>query len=123
MMYEEVSTRVNRSMIYRQQAKDNLIMKQKSNSLDNEKSIKATDTKFEDMNNIEEFTGTIKLVNASAKWYIFEKDDTLRGINLDVKPGELIAIVGQVGAGKSSLLNVILNELPLTSGSVEVSNH
>lgn len=33
----------------------------------------------------------------------------------------LVAIVGPVGCGKSSVLNVILKELPLTSGTVEVN--
>jgi len=39
---------------------------------------------------------------------------------MKVRPGELIAVVGQVGAGKSSLLNVILKELRLQEGSIKV---
>lgn len=33
----------------------------------------------------------------------------------------LVAIVGPVGSGKSSILNVILKELVLTGGTVEVN--
>ena len=40
-------------------------------------------------------------------------DLTLKNINLEVKPGELVAIVGEVGCGKSSLLQALINELIL----------
>ncbi|KOC62515.1 putative multidrug resistance-associated protein lethal(2)03659 [Habropoda laboriosa] len=63
----------------------------------------------------------ITLTNASAKWLVYEQEDTLKNINIKVKMGELVAIVGQVGCGKSSLLNVILKELPLRSGGVKIN--
>lgn len=88
------------------------------------KKLSTTFSKLEnDFNVITESSksGQIRLKNATAKWLHEEKDGTLRNIDLNVKPGELIAIIGQVGAGKSSLLNVILKELPLTSGSNKVS--
>ncbi|XP_055676611.1 ATP-binding cassette sub-family C member 4-like [Lutzomyia longipalpis] len=44
---------------------------------------------------------------------------TLDNICLDCKKGSLIGIVGPVGAGKSSLLQVILKELPLESGTMQ----
>ena len=40
-------------------------------------------------------------------------DVTLKNINLEVYPGELLGIVGEVGCGKSSLLQAILNSLIL----------
>ena len=40
-------------------------------------------------------------------------DLTLKNINFEVKPGELVAIVGEVGCGKSSLLQAIINCLVL----------
>ena len=36
---------------------------------------------------------------------------TLRNIDLRVKNGEFICIIGDVGAGKSSLLNAIIGDL------------
>lgn len=63
---------------------------------------------------------SISIENGSTKWLDHEGEDTLQNINIKVRPGELIAIVGQVGAGKSSLLNVILRELRLQEGSVRV---
>ncbi|XP_011696223.1 PREDICTED: probable multidrug resistance-associated protein lethal(2)03659 isoform X2 [Wasmannia auropunctata] len=61
----------------------------------------------------------LRMTNVNAKWHGEGKDDTLRNVSLTVPPGSFVAIVGQVGSGKSSLLQAILQELPLTSGSIE----
>ncbi|KYN18976.1 hypothetical protein ALC57_08649 [Trachymyrmex cornetzi] len=61
----------------------------------------------------------LSMINVNAKWHGDGKEDTLRNVSLTVPPGSFIAIVGQVGSGKSSLLQAILQELPLTSGSIE----
>ena len=42
----------------------------------------------------------------------------LFSINLTVKPGELVAVVGQVGAGKSSLISALLGEMDKLNGHV-----
>lgn len=42
------------------------------------------------------------------------------GLDLDVEPGEVIAIIGANGSGKSSLLKCILGLQPLSAGSVEL---
>ncbi|KOX68195.1 Multidrug resistance-associated protein 1 [Melipona quadrifasciata] len=43
---------------------------------------------------------------------------TLRNINLHVEQGQLIAVVGTVGSGKSSLLSALLGEMDKISGKV-----
>lgn len=52
------------------------------------------------------------------------KGENLRGIlsniNLQVKKGELIAVVGPVGSGKSTLLSALLGELNKKEGRVRV---
>lgn len=45
---------------------------------------------------------------------------TLKKINLRIKKGKFVAIVGTVGSGKSSLLNAILGELEKLSGYVNI---
>ena len=40
-------------------------------------------------------------------------DLTLKNINLEIKPGELVAIIGEVVCGKSSLLKAMINCLLL----------
>ena len=47
-------------------------------------------------------------------------DPTLVDINLSVKKGELLAVVGRVGAGKSSLLSAVLGEMTKLDGRVTV---
>ena len=65
--------------------------------------------------------GSIKVKNGTFKWDSESSDPTLSEINLEVNNGELIAIVGHIGSGKSSLLAAFLNELEAVDGSVEMN--
>ena len=46
----------------------------------------------------------------------------LRGIDLDVKKGEVLVILGPSGSGKTTLLNILGGIDAPTSGSVTVDN-
>ncbi|KAL5236136.1 hypothetical protein ACI65C_003546 [Semiaphis heraclei] len=73
------------------------------------------------LNDTEELSNFgIVISNATAKWSDTQTDNTLDNINLSVKPGRLAAIIGPVGAGKSSLIQAILRELPLSEGNISV---
>ena len=50
-------------------------------------------------------------------------EDVLRDVTLEVKDEESVAIVGPVGAGKSSLLYAIMNEMIKSSGTKRVSTN
>ncbi|GAC56879.1 putative ABC transporter ATP-binding protein [Gordonia hirsuta DSM 44140 = NBRC 16056] len=43
-----------------------------------------------------------------------------RDLDLDVRPGEFVAVLGPNGSGKTTLLRTILGQLPLTGGSLQV---
>lgn len=52
--------------------------------------------------------------------FAYEKDEVLKNINLSVGAGEIIALVGRTGAGKSTLVNMLLRFYDPTSGNVLV---
>jgi ribose/xylose/arabinose/galactoside ABC-type transport system permease subunit/ABC-type branched-subunit amino acid transport system ATPase component len=47
----------------------------------------------------------------------------LRGVDFDVVPGEVTCLVGDNGAGKSSLVKVLSGAVPPSSGSLELDGH
>ena len=46
--------------------------------------------------------------------------EVLRGIDLDVAPGELVCVLGPSGCGKSTLLNVVAGFLAPSEGTVQI---
>ncbi|XP_055540970.1 probable multidrug resistance-associated protein lethal(2)03659 isoform X2 [Wyeomyia smithii] len=62
----------------------------------------------------------VELNNVSASWDN-GKEKTLENITLNAKNGQLLAIVGPVGAGKSSLLQLLLGELPILNGEAIIN--
>lgn len=51
------------------------------------------------------------------------KREVLRGISLDVHPGEVLGVLGPSGAGKSTLFRVLVGELPPSAGKVTLQGH
>ncbi|XP_040061761.2 multidrug resistance-associated protein 1-like [Ixodes scapularis] len=59
----------------------------------------------------------VTIKNATMAWS-WDKEPVLNGVDLSVKTGQLVAIVGPVGSGKSSLMSSLLGDLRVRSGSV-----
>ncbi|XP_055282538.1 ATP-binding cassette sub-family C member 4 isoform X2 [Moschus berezovskii] len=62
----------------------------------------------------------VNVQDFTAFWDKASDTPTLQGLSFTVRPGELLAVVGPVGAGKSSLLSALLGELPPSQGQVSV---
>lgn len=70
---------------------------------------------------MEEAKGNIRFENVS---FSYEPERPLiEGFNLDVKEGEHIAIVGPTGAGKSTLINLLIRFYDVTGGALTVDGN
>lgn len=52
-----------------------------------------------------------------------EKTDVLKNINLNVRYGEMLALVGTSGGGKTTLVNLIPRFFEVTKGSIQIDGH
>ncbi|WWC68420.1 uncharacterized protein I206_102347 [Kwoniella pini CBS 10737] len=62
----------------------------------------------------------VSIKNGEFRWVADSEQPTLENIDLEVKKGELFAIIGRVGDGKSSLLGSMLGEMTRSEGSVTI---
>ena len=61
----------------------------------------------------------LTIENLKAK---IEEKEILKGLNLNINPGEVHAIMGPNGSGKSTLLDIIMGLLPPTEGKIFIDN-
>ncbi len=66
---------------------------------------------------LKEVEGVFSFKNVHFKYHDGEKD-TLNGLNLEVKKGETIALVGESGAGKTTILNMVIGFYLADSGEL-----
>ena len=64
----------------------------------------------------------IKIDNASYSWQ-FENDQklALENISFQLKRGQLLAVIGSVGCGKTTLLHSVMEETTRTCGTQKVT--
>ncbi|MFF3844099.1 heme ABC transporter ATP-binding protein [Streptomyces sp. NPDC002328] len=60
------------------------------------------------------------LVEVDGLWVRLGGRDVLRGVGVEVRAGEVLALVGPNGAGKSTLLGAVCGDLPAVGGSVRI---
>lgn len=67
---------------------------------------------------IEELKGNVTFENVS---FGYTKDNILiKNLNLNVKSGQMVAIVGPTGAGKTTLINLLMRFYDVNSGAIKV---
>ena len=72
----------------------------------------------EDARVLTDIEGAVSLKNVS---FSYSKDRKLiEGLNLDVKPGQRIAIVGPTGCGKTTIINLLMRFYDVDGGSISV---
>ncbi|XP_031714239.1 multidrug resistance-associated protein 4-like [Anarrhichthys ocellatus] len=62
----------------------------------------------------------VRIQDLICYWDVMQEAPTLQNVSFTVRPEQLLAVIGPVGAGKSSLLSAILGELSQESGVVKV---
>jgi branched-chain amino acid transport system ATP-binding protein len=62
-------------------------------------------------------TAALELVNLTSG---YGSSTVVHGVSLEIAPGEILALVGKNGMGKSSLLKTILSFLPAWEGTVHI---
>ena len=73
----------------------------------------------EDAVTLSTLIGEVEFRNVSLK-YQDEKVSSLRGVNLQVKRNQIVALIGQTGSGKTSLINLIPRFYDVSDGAVLV---
>lgn len=68
----------------------------------------------------EKFNGNIKL--EEVRFSYLKNEEILKGINLEVKEAETVAIVGATGAGKSTIINLLNRFYEIDSGKILIDN-
>ncbi len=76
-------------------------------------------TDADDARILEQADGSVELTDVG---FSYSPDkELIKGLNLHVRPGERIAIVGPTGCGKTTLINLLMRFYDVDSGSVSVS--
>ncbi len=68
-----------------------------------------------------ELTGQVSFNHVDFQYV--EDKPLIRDFTLEVKPGEMVAIVGPTGAGKTTLINLLMRFYDVTKGAITVDGH
>ncbi|KAJ2635833.1 hypothetical protein GGF40_003368 [Coemansia sp. RSA 1286] len=62
----------------------------------------------------------VSMENASFKWLLTDSEPQIKNVDLVCRQDELVAVIGKVGSGKSSLTSAILGDMTRVSGNVDI---
>ncbi|MBF0713702.1 ABC transporter ATP-binding protein [Gemella sp. GH3] len=60
----------------------------------------------------------LKITNLT---YSYHNDDIIKDINIHIKKGEFVSIIGTSGAGKSTIFNIVSGIIPIQKGNIEIN--
>lgn len=67
--------------------------------------------------------GTIEFDNVSFAYPTRKDFQVLKNLNFKIEPGERVALVGQSGSGKSTIINLLLRFYPVGEGKIKVDDN
>nr|XP_003409027.1 canalicular multispecific organic anion transporter 1 [Loxodonta africana] len=75
-----------------------------------------------DTSAIRHVSNSDKVIQFSEASFTWDRDleTTIRDVTLDIMPGHLVAVVGTVGSGKSSLMSAVLGEMENVHGHITI---
>ena len=88
-----------------------------------EKFLNAEELKHENVMEYNSSNNSSNSIEIRKAYYTWEDDQdtpTIKDVSFDVKKGSLVAVVGAVGSGKSSLLSAMLGEMNHISGTIAI---
>lgn len=81
--------------------------------LEEEEEVKEVDTAMP----IEQVQGNVSFEHVR---FGYHKEDLMKDLNVNVKSGQMVAIVGPTGAGKTTLINLLLRFYDVKGGSIKI---
>jgi len=67
--------------------------------------------------------GNIQFQNVTFRYHPESKNNVLENLNFEIKPEQMVALVGRSGSGKTTLSKLILGLYPATDGKVLIDGH
>lgn len=83
--------------------------------------LKEEDVKIEKEKTTEKINGNIRINNLT---YVYPgtKKEVLKNINLEIKPGKSLGIIGVIGSGKTTLANLLLKLYKVEENKIYIDN-
>lgn len=78
------------------------------------------ETHYEQIDEVNKVQGKVSFENVNFSYN--DNIELIKDLNLDIKPGQMVAIVGPTGAGKTTITNLLLKFYEINSGDIKVDD-